>query len=455
MTGATPLIISISGIRGIVDESLTPEVVQRFAAAFGSWLKPDARVVLARDTRPSGSRFARLASNALRDHGCHVLDLGASTTPTAKLMVLELDADGALILTASHNPASWNGLKLIRGDGIFLNAEQSGQVEAIFRAGDTSVPAGAGGGHEPVDADAVRQLHLRRLLDQVDVEPVRRAGIAATVDLCNGAGGLLVPHLLEELGVDSVCLNAEPNGLFAHDPEPVPANLGQLSAAVRHSPSAIGFAVDPDADRVALVDENGRIVGEDYTLGLSVKARTAKQRGVVVTTLSTSQTVTDAAAANGCSVILTPVGEVHVVEAMLEHGAVIGGEGNGGVILTDVNPGRDAAVGIALVLEALAQTGQPLSQLIDALPAYAIEKRKVDCGPERLEAAVHTLCQRHAGAMVHPVKDGSKLYLSGRMECPWIHLRASNTEPIVRILAESGSVDEARQLCDEAESLLV
>ena len=454
MTDTAPLIISISGIRGIVDESLTPQVVERFAAAFGSWLRPGARVVIARDTRPSGRRFAEIAATALQACGCNVLDLGPSTTPTAKLMVLELDADGALILTASHNPASWNGLKLIRGDGIFLNADQSDQVEALFHAGGS--PRSNGRGEcEPVDADMARQRHLRRLLDHVDVEAVRKARLTATVDLCNGAGGLLIPHLLDELGVEAVCLNAEPNGLFAHDPEPVPANLGQLSAGVRESDSAIGFAVDPDADRVALVDENGRVVGEDYTLGLAVQARTVRAPGPVVTTLSTSQTVSDAATANGCPVILTPVGEVHVVEAMKEHKAVIGGEGNGGVILTEVDPGRDAAVGVALILEAIAHTGLPLSQLVDTLPAYTIEKRKVDCAPQRLEAAVQQLCERYSGALVHPVQDGSKLYLNGRLECPWIHLRASNTEPIVRILAESESGDEARSLCDEAESMLM
>ena len=447
-----PFIISISGIRGIVDQSLTPAVVARFAAAFGRWLKPGARVVLARDTRPSGAAFAEIAAAALRGCGCTVLDLGPSTTPTAKLMVLELQADGALILTASHNPAEWNGLKLIRGDGIFLNADQSAAVEHIFHAGET--PALEQGGGEAVDADWARQCHLGRLLEHVDADAVRRAGITAAVDLCNGAGGLLIPQLLRDLGVEAVCLNAEPDGLFAHDPEPVAANLGQLSAAVRESGSNIGFAVDPDADRVALVDENGRVVGEDYTLGLAVQARTNGRRGTVVTTLSTSQAVSDAAVANGCAVLLTPVGEVHVVEAMLECEALIGGEGNGGVILTEVHPGRDAAVGVALALEAIAHAGRPLSHLVDALPAYSIEKRKVDCGPERLERTVADLCAHYPDAMVHPVEDGSKLYLSGRLECPWLHLRASNTEPIVRILAESGSASEARQLCDEAEARL-
>ncbi len=452
MSQDAPLIISISGIRGIVDQSLTPQVVRCFAAAFATWLPEGARVVLARDTRPSGAAFALEAAAALQEAGCQVLELGPCTTPTAKLMVLEEQALGALIITASHNPASWSGLKLIRGDGVFLNAVQSRQVEEIFHAG--AFRRRPGGRLLQLDLDLCRRRHLQRLLAHVDVEAIRAARLSATVDFCNGAGSLLIPQLLDELGIDALCLNREPDGLFAHDPEPVPANLTQLCDGVRQHGSAIGFAVDPDADRVALVDQQGRCVGEDYTLALAVHHRTARRRGPVVTTLSTSQTVSDAARAHDCPVVLTPVGEVHVVEKMLEEKAVIGGEGNGGVILTEVDPGRDAAVGLAIALEALAHAARPLTYLLDALPRYSIEKRKVECAPDRLKEAVARLCQTHSRAFVHPVQDGSKLYLNGKLECPWIHLRASNTEPIVRILAESGSPEEAQSLCDEAEGII-
>ena len=452
MNENAPLIIGISGIRGIVDQSLNPQVVRRFAAAFATWLRPRARVVLARDTRPSGAAFAQAAAAALQDAGCEVLELGKSTTPTAKLMVLEEQADGAIIITASHNPAAWNGLKLIRADGIFLNAAQSRQVEGIFHANEFR--HGGGGSLRKLDPDTCRRRHLKRLLTHVDVEAIRGARLAVSADLCNGAGALLIPALLDELGVKSVCLNSEPNGLFAHDPEPVAANLAALCQSVREHSSAIGFAVDPDADRVALVDERGTAVGEDYTLALAVQARSARQQGAVVITLSTSQTVSDAARAHNCPVMLTPVGEVHVVEKMLQENALIGGEGNGGVILTEVDPGRDAAVGLAIALEALAHAGQPLTQLINALPRYAIEKRKVTCAPDELEHAVQRLRQFHRRALVHPVKDGSKLYLSGSLECPWIHLRASNTEPVVRIMAESTSAEEAKKLCDEVEEII-
>lgn len=450
---SAPLIISVSGIRGIVGVSLTDEVVRRFALAFASTLPAGAAVVLARDTRPSGPAFADVTATALVESGCRVLDLGVCSTPGAKLMVLELGAQGAIILTASHNPQPWNGLKLIRDDGIFLNAAQAADVEGAYRSGVS--PRRDGGRREKVDAAEVQRRHLARILNAVDVERIRAAGLSAAVDPCNGTGGLLIPELLAELAVTAHIIHGEPDGQFAHEPEPIPANLRDLGAAVSAHQCDVGFAIDPDADRVALVDERGEVVGEDYSLALAVQAVTARRRGPVVTTLSTSQIVSDAAAVNQCPVTLTPVGEVHVVEAMVAEGAVVGGEGNGGVILTEVDPGRDAAVGVAVLLEALAESGRPLSQMAAAFPRYAIDKRKVTCSAGALERAAEGLRQRHGQAFTHPVVDGTKLYLSGRLECPWVHLRASNTEPIVRIIAESTSAEEAAALCDEAEGLLL
>ena len=446
------LIVSISGIRGIVGQSLTSEVVRRYAAAFATWLGSESRVVLARDTRPSGGRLGQQAAEALEEAGCEVCDLGVCPTPSAKLMVTELRAAGAIIVTASHNPAPWNGLKLIRSDGIFLNEEQGRQVESIFTSG--AFRRGGRGRSRAVDRSEVSRRHLQHLLARIDVEAIRRARLEVCVDLCNGAGAVSIPPLLDRLGVEATYINAEPNGLFAHDPEPLPANLGQLRGALRAGGSTAGFAIDPDADRVALVDERGESIGEDYTLALSVDAVTSRRPGPVVTTLSTSQAVSDAARAHQCPVVLTPVGEIHVVERMLEERAVVGGEGNGGVILTEVHPGRDAAVGVAIVLEALARPGRTLSALAASLPAYHLEKRKVTCGPEQLERAITALRRSCPGAFVHPVKDGSKLYLKGELACPWIHLRASNTEPVVRICAESEKREEASGLCDEAEALI-
>jgi phosphomannomutase len=446
------LIVSISGIRGLVGRTLTDAVVQRFAAAFGTTLQAGDRVILARDTRPSGEGFCSQIAAALQATGCHVLDLGICPTPAAKLMVIQYQAQGAIIVTASHNPAPWNGLKLIRADGIFLNAEQGQQVETLFerqhfRRADQ-------GSYQAIDPDHTRQRYLERIIAGVDVEAIRAASLKVAVDPCNGTGGIMLPMLLDQLGVEAVFIHAEPDGNFAHEPEPVADNLVDLGDAVRQHGCAVGFAIDPDADRVALVDEQGRAVGEDYTLALAVQAVTARRRGPVVTTLSTSQIVSDVARANDCPVVLTPVGEVNVVEKMLDEDAVIGGEGNGGVILTEVDPGRDAAVGLAIVLEALAQSGGGLSALLYAIPTYCIEKRKVDCTQEQLQAAIAAMRLAHPQAYAHPVEDGTKLYINGQLECPWIHLRPSNTEPIVRIIAESATAAQAAALCDEAEALL-
>ena len=451
MTG-TPLISGISGIRGIAGESFTEEVVRRYAAAFAVSLEPGAAVVLARDTRPSGAGFAAAASEALVQAGCRVVDCGVCSTPAAKLMVTELEAAGGIAVTASHNPAPWNGLKLVRSDGIFLNAGQAAEVEDRFRSGESRrLP---GGSETPLDSASVCELHADRVLEQVDAASIQKASLQVAVDPCNGAGCLELPLLLRRLGVEAGFINATPDGNFAHEPEPLPANLRQLGKAVREQGADLGFAVDPDADRVALVGPDGVPLGEDYTLALAVAAVTARAPGPVVTTLSTSQIVSDAAGRNGCRVTLTAVGEVHVVEKMLEERAAIGGEGNGGVILTEVGPGRDAAAAVAVVLEALAVSGASLPELVASLPAYAIEKRKLACGPGQLQRAAAALREGHPAAWAHPVADGVKLYMKGVLSCPWIHLRASNTEPVVRIIAEAETPGEAKVLCDEAESLL-
>ena len=448
----SPLIISISGIRGIVGESLTADVVHRFAAAYATTLKKGERVVIARDTRPSGAEFAASAAAALSTAGCTVVDCGVCTTPAAKLMVLELQAGAAIIITASHNPSDWNGLKLVRSDGIFLNTAQASDVEARFQSGDQQ--SVSGGSISVFDPSDVARIHTKRVLQCIDVEAIRRANFRVVVDPCNGTGATNLPDLLTKLGVTYVFINEEPNGEFAHEPEPVPVNLLELGDAVRNYKADIGFAVDPDADRVALVGVDGSPLGEDLTLALAVTSITNKRQGPVVTTLSTSQTVTDAATRNNCPVYLTPVGEVHVVEKMLAESAVIGGEGNGGVILTEVDPGRDAAVGIAVILEAMATQTSSLESLVNSLPSYFIEKRKIACRSDQLDWTVAAIRERHASSWIHPVSDGYKLYLTKEQTCPWIHLRASNTEPFVRIIAETESQDRSRILCDETEDLI-
>lgn len=452
MASQAPLIVGISGIRGIVGDALTAEIVARFARAFGTWMPARSTVLVARDTRPSGVEFSAVCAAALQQTGCAVIDLGICSTPTTKLMVGELRANGALIVTASHNPGQWNGLKMVRADGVFLNAAEGARVERIFAA--EAFREGAKRELRTYPRAACNRAHIERILAQVDAERIRRAGLKVAVDYCNGAGSILAPDLFDELGVRVNAINAEPDGQFVRDPEPLPENLGALGEAVRTSAAAAGFAVDPDGDRVALVDEQGKAVGEDYTLALAVQTVTARRQGPVVTTLSTSQTVSDVAESQGCSVVLTAVGEVHVAETMIELQAIIGGEGNGGVIITDVVPGRDAALGIALTLDALSHAGTGLSPLIDALPRYYLSKRKLSCTAADMERAISWLRETHGNAYEHPVEDGTKLYLSGTLSCPWIHLRASNTEPVIRICAESANAAEATALCDAVEGFL-
>ena len=263
-----PLIVSISGIRGLVGQSLTDEVVARCAAAFGTTLDSDATVIIARDTRPSGAGFAKVAAAALAQTGCRVIDLGKCSTPGAKLLITELDAQGAIVITASHNPQPWNGLKLVRSDGIFLNAEQGQRVEALFHSGEFR--QADGGSIATLDPAEVKKRHLDKILAHIDADAIRQARFKVAVDPCNGAGALLAPDLLAALGAEATLINGEPDGEFAHEPEPVPANLVQLGAAVRDNNCAIGFAIDPDADRVTLVGADGEAVGEDLTLALAV-----------------------------------------------------------------------------------------------------------------------------------------------------------------------------------------
>ena len=452
MTADAPLIVGISGIRGIVGASLTAEIVGRFAAAFGTWMAAGSTVLMARDTRPSGGAFAQVCAAALQQTGCNVVDLGVCATPTTKLLVGTLAASGALIVTASHNPAPWNGMKMVRGDGVFLNAAEGSLVAQIFESGDFR--KGTSAASRALSTPECNEPHLERILARVDIDRIRGAELNVAIDYCNGVGSLLIPELMRELGVRCHSINAEPNGQFSRDPEPLPENMQQLCAAVRERGAVAGFAVDPDGDRVALVDEGGHAVGEDYTLALAVSVVAKRRRGAVVTTLSTSQAVTDVAVSHGCEVLLTPVGEVHVAEKMLQVQALVGGEGNGGVILTDVVPGRDAALGVALTLEALSSGGTGLSALIAQLPRYHLSKRKLACSAAAMDRAVAWLQGRYRNASVDPVKDGAKLYLEGTQTCPWIHLRPSNTEPVMRICAESGTVAEANALCDEVEDFL-
>src|SRR6266487_2803554 len=389
------LMVSVSGVRGLVGTDLTPEVVARWAAAFGTWAragkgdggrgKGKTRVVLGRDARTSGPMFTAAAIAGLQSIGCHVIDVGLVATPTVQLAVEHHRAAGGIILTASHNPIEWNALKFVGPDGIFLDSVAGTRVRELAAA--NSLPRAnynAIGGVE-ADPDAIaRHLAAVLALRGVDVRAIRRRRFRVALDTVRGAGGAVMPELLERLGCRVNPINLKTDGLFPRPPEPVPENLKALGALVRRKQADIGIAVDPDVDRLAIVDENGRAIGEDYTLAFAIRAVRPSSRQTVVCNLSTSLVVEDAAREFGAKVVRAPVGEAHVARTMIALKSVIGGEGNGGVMYPALHVGRDAPVALALVLALLARERVTVSALVARAPRYTIVKAKVPRGP-RLE----------------------------------------------------------------------
>jgi phosphomannomutase len=449
------LMVSVSGVRGRVGESLTPDVVARFAAAFGAYLQEtgggDARVVLARDSRTSGPLLARAVSAALEGVGCNVVDLGLVPTPTAMLAIRHHGAAGGVIVTASHNPVEWNALKLASGAGMFLDAEEAAAMQRHLD-GDPPWRGWDGIGTRERDRDAVRR-HLDAILALpfVDVDALRQRRFRVALECIRGAGAVTLPPLLEALGCDVRAINAEPDGRFPRKPEPVAENLGDLEALVRDTSADIGLATDPDADRLSLVDETGRAMGEDQTLALAARLVLRHRQGPVVTNLSTSRVVEDVAAAAGAPFHRTAVGEINVARRMQREGAVVGGEGNGGVILPDVQLTRDAHVAAALVLQLLLETGESASELAREGREYAIVKASVARPAGDLEPAYRRL-EDALGAEVADRQDG--LWLAWPDARRWLHFRPSGTEPIVRMIAEAPTEADARELVDAARGAL-
>ena len=446
------LMVSVSGIRGRVGDALTPEIVGTFAAAFGVWAlsrtsdsrnggRSDRPVVVGRDSRVSGPMFHRVVVAALQSVGCRVIDVGLAPTPTIQLAVEAHHAAGGLAITASHNPVEWNALKFIGPSGLFLEAHEGAAMRAIA---ESPIPRATWDklGEVETDQGAVER-HLDRVLalPYLDLDGIRRRRFRVALDCVRGAGASIMLPLLDRLGCEVTGIGLEADGRFPRPPEPVAENLGDLEALVRRTGADIGFAVDPDVDRLAIVDERGRAIGEDYTLALAARVVLKARAGVVVTNLSTSRIVDDVAAEAGSRVIRAPVGEVNVAARMREERAPIGGEGNGGVILTELHLGRDAPVGAALLLQLLAGTGRRLSDIINDYPRYAIVKDKLDRPNAPLDSVYHALTSAFAGADVDR-QDGVRFSWPDR----WVHIRPSGTEPIVRVIAEARTEADARAL---------
>ena len=444
--------ISVSGIRGRVGFGLTPEVAARYAAAFGAWAigRGGSRaVVLGRDSRVTGPLFHAVTKAALQSVGADVIDIGLTTTPTLQLAVEHHHAAGGLGITASHNPIEWNALKFIGPDGLFLSAAQGAEMRALVAAG---VPYATWDRLGTVQEDpAAIERHLDQVLALpfIDVPGIRARRFRVAFDACRGAGGAVIPRLLERLGCEVHGIELEPDGRFPRPPEPVADHLGDLEALVRQTGAAIGFATDPDVDRLALVADGGRAIGEDYTLALAALLVLRHRHGPVVTNLSTSRVVDDMAAVHGAQVQRAPVGEVNVALAMRAAGAVIGGEGNGGVILPELHLGRDAPLGVALLLQLLHEEGEPLSAIVARFPRYAILKDKLARPDQPLDAVYAALTAAFPDA-VADTQDGLRLGWADR----WIHVRPSGTEPIVRVIAEAPTAPEAQALVDQGRALL-
>ncbi len=459
--------VSVSGVRGIVGAELTPELVTRFAAAFGLQVGQgrDAAVVLGRDARVSGPMFAAAAQAGLQSVGCRVVDCGLVPTPTLQLAVEHHRAAGGIAITASHNPAEWNALKFVGSDGLFLDGADARRLGGRAESGDLPRRGWDGVGTVTRDDGAI-QRHLAAVLRLAVVRAarVRRRKLTVALDCVRGAGGTIMPLLLRKLGCRVVGMDLEPDGRFPRAPEPVPENLGALGELVRRRKADVGLAVDPDVDRLALVDERGEPIGEDYTLAFAVRAVldrvVGKERGtgrsaavpparrVVVCNLSTSLVVEDAARACGAEVIRAPVGEANVARAMRRAGAAVGGEGNGGVILPALHLGRDAPVGAALVLELMTRTGKSVSELVAEQPRYAIVKAKAPRGPDL--ATTYTGLKRRFADARPDEQDGLRLAWADR----WLHVRPSGTEPIVRLIAEAPSREEAAGLVAAGREVL-
>ncbi len=445
------LMTGVSGVRGVFGDSLDPANAMRFAARFGEFMthyslnparegKP--KIVVGRDSRTTGIAMLNCVSAALLGVGCDVIDLGIVSTPTVLLNVKKHSAQGGISITASHNPPQWNAMKFVDGDGMFLAAQKAadflGSIEEEIAWKDWQNV-----GALSQDEDAIRH-HIEKVLDipWLNLQKIRERKFRVVVDSVNGAGGLISPLLLKELGCEVVSINGSPTGIFAHPAEPQAVNLEQLEVEVRRQQADLGFATDPDVDRLAIVDEHGVCIGEEYSVALAELFILPKAKGDIVVNLSSSMLSDYIAKQFGVKVHRTKVGEINVGKKMLERGSPVGGEGNGGIICPAVNYTRDAVAGMALILGLLAETGKTLSEIVAELPRYHFAKGKLELEPSQMDKAM----QRAQEALQDyeiDLQDGVKATASDH----WIHIRKSGTEPIIRVYVESPSLESSGKLC--------
>lgn len=449
-----PLIASVSGIRGVFGDGLDPQELTRYASAFGHWCRQRAKtkkeaptVVVGRDARVTGDICARVVTATLQSVGCEVVDAGLATTPTVEMAVLKEGAVGGIMLSASHNPAQWNALKLLNKKGEFLTAEEGEEVLQLVEHGVASHTVGYDqiGSYQEKD---YLDYHIDQILALPYIQPelIAAQDLTVVVDGINSVGSIAIPAVLQKLGLSEEnihCINCEPTGLFAHEPEPLPEHLTDTLAVVKETGADLGIVVDPDADRLAFVEDGGRFFGEELTQVIAADFVWQHASGPFVTNLSSSRAVEDIAARHNQKVHRSSVGEINVVTKMKEVDAVLGGEGNGGVILPELHYGRDALVGTALVLQHLAEKETSLSAIRETYPSYVISKNKMPLEAIDADTVLAAMARKYQHEKISTV-DGVKI----DFENGWVHLRKSNTEPIIRIYAEAGSKKAADELAE-------
>jgi phosphomannomutase len=439
------LMIGVSGVRGIYGKGLDDTVAERFSHAFGTLYR--GTVVVGRDSRVSGSALARAVISGLRKAGSDVIDLGLASTPTTEMAVTFKHASGGVIITASHNPREWNGLKFLGPDGVFLDSEEGARLAGMYSAtGNLSEKPLIG---SEVAWDGADEHHISSILalDIIDRDTIASKRFTVCLDAVNGAGGSICTSLLERLGCTVFSINTEPNGEFPHGAEPVPDNITDLCKLVKEKKVDIGFAVDPDVDRLSIVDETGKAPGEEYTLAIAADYLFGRSAKNAACNLSTSRMIDDAADRHGAMVYRAPVGEINVVKKMREVGAEIGGEGNGGVIYPALHSGRDAVMGMALLLQCMAEKGEKISDLAAHFPRYLVLKKKMDIsGISSWKDSIKT------AFMGETLDESDGVKIIRRRS--WIHVRSSNTEPVIRIIAEASTNEELEDLVRQVDKAI-
>lgn len=441
MRAIPTLKISISGVRGVVGDSLTPGLLARFSQAFGTYVG-SGTIVIGRDTRTSGEMVRQAVIAGLLSSGCRVIDLDVCPVPTMQLMVRKRKASGGIAITASHNPAEWNALKFVNSKGLFLGPGQARELLDVYHQGDYTKVSG-GSMRSVENYPGALDVHIKAILDAVGVLPAKQK-LKVALDSCNGAGSIIAPRLLEALGAEVVTVNTTPNGSFPRGAEPIAENLGKLCQLVKDSGADVGFAQDMDADRLAAVNEKGEPIGEEFTLVLASWFVVNKTPGAIVTNLSTTSAMDDLAKKFDCALHRSKIGEANVTEMMQQAGAVIGGEGNGGVIYPHINFCRDSHVGMALILHLLAETRRSISDLMAELPRHVMIKEKLNCPSDKISEVLKMVLREYANEQID-LRDGVKISFADG----WLHVRGSNTEPIIRLISEAGSENRALEILDQ------